>query len=56
MARKTFKKTLVKQGDRLDAYVPGEELRMRWNKVWKITSVMYSSATKQTYIRLKFKE
>lgn len=46
-------KTLVKSGNCTDAYIPGQQLIMKWQRIWNIVSVMYSPATDKTYIRLK---
>lgn len=49
---KTTRRTLTKQGNYTDAYIPGETLRMKWGREWLINTVMYSEATDTTYINL----
>lgn len=39
---KTIKKVLLRNGDQRDCYVVGEELITKWQRVWKITRVVFT--------------
>jgi ribosomal protein L14E/L6E/L27E len=39
---KTIKRVLLKQGDQRFCYCAGEELITKWQRVWKITKVIYT--------------
>lgn len=49
---KTNRRTLSKYGNRTDAYIPGETLRMKWGREWFISTVRYNEATNTTHINL----
>jgi hypothetical protein len=45
--------TLIKSGDRREIYTAGEQIVLKWQKVYTVISCTYSPKADKTYIKYK---
>jgi len=47
------RKTMIREGDRTDIYIPGEFVVFKWGRRWKVIAARYDARKDATYIRLE---